>query len=146
MVRCHLIFSVYPMDLVKQRQLLISQYDYCYRTAVHVLDEESPLLKKKVRDKIKENGGWDSKDFTNEALRKSLNFYEIVVSINGVSRQTVSHVYAQKIYDRSDIFVGFQFVNILEKKGGPVKVISEYLDHIIKQDERKKEKKDGSGF
>lgn len=104
-------------------------------TAVHLLDEESPLLKKKVRDKIKENGGWDSKDFTNEALRKSLNFYEIVVSINGVSRQTESHVYAQKIYDRSDVVVGFQFVNILEKKGGSVKVKSEYLDHIVKQDE-----------
>ena len=104
------------------------------RTAVHILDEESPLLKKKVRDKIKENGGWDSTDFTNEALRKSLNFYEIVVSINAVSRQTVSHVYAQKIYDRSDVFIGCQFVNMLEKKGNSVKVISEYLNDVIIQD------------
>ena len=82
----------------------------------HVLDETSPILKPKVRRAIRRNGGyWPYRLNSHEAVRDSLQFNQILVSLNGVSNVSASDVYAQKIYDFVDINVGYQFVNILYK-------------------------------
>ena len=98
--------------------------------ARHVLDETSPILKPRVRRQIRRNGGsWPERLCTWNAIRDSLQFNQILVSLNGVSNVSASDVYAQKIYDFVDINVGYQFVNILYKdtdgalKGKPFRVI-----------------------
>ena len=82
--------------------------------ARHVLDEHSPIVTPRVRRQIRKNGGaWPDRLNTHEAIRESLKFNQILVSLNGVSNVSASDVYAQKIYDFVDINVGYQFVNIL---------------------------------
>jgi len=82
--------------------------------ARHVLDEQSPILKPRVRKQIRRNGGdWPEKLNNYSAIRDSLQFNQILVSLNGVSNVSASDVYAQKIYDFVDINIGYQFVNIL---------------------------------
>jgi hypothetical protein len=82
----------------------------------HILDETSPILKPKVRRQIRRNGGfWPERLNSHEAVRESLQFNQILVSLNGVSNVSASDVYAQKIYDFVDINVGYQFVNVLYK-------------------------------
>jgi hypothetical protein len=84
--------------------------------ARHVLDETSPILKPRVRRQIRRHGGsWPERLCTWNAIRDSLQFNQILVSLNGVSNVSASDVYAQKIYDFVDINVGYQFVNILYK-------------------------------
>jgi hypothetical protein len=61
--------------------------------ARHILDDQSPILKPRIRE--------------------SLQFNQILVSMNGVSNISASDVYAQKIYDFVDINIGYQFVNVL---------------------------------
>lgn len=82
--------------------------------ARHVLDDSSPILKPRVRRQIRRNNGhWPEKLNNYAAIRDSLQFNQILVSLNGVSNVSASYVYAQKIYDFVDINVGYQFVNIL---------------------------------
>lgn len=82
----------------------------------HVLDDTSPILKPKVRRQIRRNQGyWPERLNSYEAVRNSLQFNQILVSLNGVSNVSAADVYAQKIYDFVDINVGYQFVNILYK-------------------------------
>jgi len=82
--------------------------------ARHVLDEHSPVLKPRVRRQIRRNGGaWPDRLNTHSAIRDSLRFNQILVSLNGVSNVSASDVYAQKIYDYIDVNIGYQFVNIL---------------------------------
>lgn len=85
--------------------------------ARHVLDEHSPIVKPRVRRLIRKNGGfWPTKLNKHEAVRNSLKFNQILVSLNGVSNVSASDVYAQKIYDFVDINIGYQFVNILYRE------------------------------
>jgi hypothetical protein len=82
--------------------------------ARHVLDDSSPILKPRVRRQIRRNNGhWPEKLNNHASIRDSLQFNQILVSLNGVSNVSASYVYAQKIYDFVDINVGYQFVNIL---------------------------------
>jgi hypothetical protein len=84
--------------------------------ARHVLDETSPLLKAGIRRQIRRNGGiWPSRLCHWAAIRDSVQFNQILVSLDGVSNVSASNVYAQKIYDFVDVNVGYQFVNILYK-------------------------------
>jgi hypothetical protein len=84
--------------------------------ARHILDDTSPILKPKVRRQIRRNHGyWPERLNSHEAVRDSLQFNQILVSLNGVSNVSASDVYAQKIYDFVDMNVGYQFVNILYK-------------------------------
>lgn len=82
--------------------------------ARHVLDDNSPIVKARIRRQIrKNNGSWPDRLNTHAGIRDSLEFNQILVSLNGVSNVSASDVYAQKIYDFVDINVGYQFVNIL---------------------------------
>ena len=68
--------------------------------ARHILDDQSPILKPRVRRHIRRNGGrWPERLNTHEGIRESLQFNQILVSLNGVSNISASDVYAQKIYD-----------------------------------------------
>jgi hypothetical protein len=66
--------------------------------ARHVLDEHSPILKPRVRRLIRRNGGgWPENLNSYDGIRDSLQFNQILVSLNGVSNISASDVYAQKI-------------------------------------------------
>jgi hypothetical protein len=84
--------------------------------ARHVLDDTSPLLKPRIRSQIRHNGGnWPSRLCNWSSIRDSMQFNQILVSLNGVSNVSACDVYAQKIYDFVDVNVGYQFVNMLYK-------------------------------
>jgi hypothetical protein len=66
--------------------------------ARHILDADSPILKRKVRRQIRRNGGtWPEKLNNACAIRESLQFNQILVSLTGVSNISACDVYAQKI-------------------------------------------------
>lgn len=101
----------------------------------HILDDTSPIVKAKVRRQIRRNRGfWPIRLNTHEGVRDSLQFNQILVSLNGVSNVSASDVYAQKIYDFVDINVGYQFVNILYKDSdGSLKVDTDLLNDVREQ-------------
>jgi hypothetical protein len=103
--------------------------------ARHVLDETSPILKPKVRRQIRKNGGgWPSRLNNYASVRDSLQFNQILVSLNGVSNVSASDVYAQKIYDFVDINVGYQFVNILYRDSdGALGVDTDLINDVREQ-------------
>jgi hypothetical protein len=65
----------------------------------HVLDQNSPIVKHRVKSLIKRNNGyWPYKKLkTYKDIIESLQFNHIIVSLNGVSNISASTVYAQKI-------------------------------------------------
>ena len=102
----------------------------------HTLDETSPILKPRVRRQIRRNGGfWPERLNNYQAVRESLQFNQILVSLNGVSNVSASDVYAQKIYDFVDINVGYQFVNVLYKdeSNDTLKVDTELINDVREQ-------------
>jgi hypothetical protein len=104
--------------------------------ARHILDDTSPLLTHKVRRAIRRNGGfWPSHLNNYEAVRNSLQFNQILVSLNGVSNVSAAHVYAQKIYDVVDVSIGYQFVNVLNRDGsdGALKVDTTLINDVREQ-------------
>ena len=103
--------------------------------ARHVLDGSSPLLKPAVRHHIRRGGGaWPSRLNSYAAIRSSLQFNQILVSLNGVSNISASEVYAQKIYDFCDVNIGYEFVNILCKDGeGRLMVDTDLINDVRQQ-------------
>jgi len=78
------------------------------------LNAESPLLTKEARNLVIENGGFWPDSLNNyQSIRKSISFNSILISLSGTSNTNASTVFAHKVYSRSDLFVGFQFANIL---------------------------------
>ena len=128
----------YPLNLGKKRcifqweSLLLSKLntlplhslepsDHPYLRRVwyirHTLDARSPLLKQSVRDKIKKDGGWDVQKCKYQDMLASLvDFYRIRVTFKGVSAVSNALVFAQKVYDLEDIYVGYQFGQIFYEK------------------------------
>jgi len=106
-------------------------------TAVHILDSKSPLLSPKMRSRIrKKNGNWPNhkpKYNTAQYIRNSMKFEEIIVSFNGVSKNTSCEVNAQKVYDQCDVAIGYQFVPLLEKAGDDIKVKIDCLNDVMDQ-------------
>jgi hypothetical protein len=101
----------------------------------HVLDDTSPIINAKMRRQIRRNRGYWPKGLNNhEGVRDSLQFNQILVSLNGVSNVSASDVYAQKIYDFVDVNVGYQFINILYKDSdGALKVDTDLLNDVREQ-------------
>jgi hypothetical protein len=67
-------------------------------SATHILDEHSPIVKPRTRRLIRKNNGyWPVKLNNHKSIRESLQFNQILVSMNGVSNISASDVYAQKI-------------------------------------------------
>ena len=75
---------------------------------------------------------WLSNNY--ESVRESIQFNQILVSLNGVSNVSASDVYAQKIYDFVDINIGYQFVNLLYKDSdGTLKVDTDLINDVRQQ-------------
>lgn len=106
-------------------------------TAMHILDDNSPLLSPKMRSRIKKNSGlWPmqkDKYRTPRYIKDNIIFEEIIVSFNGVSKHVSAEVNAQKVYNSCDIVIGYQFVPILEKHGDEVKVLMDCLNDVAFQ-------------
>ena len=101
----------------------------------HVLNGESPLVRPRVKRLIRKNNGYWPNELNNySAVRGSLNFNKILVSLNGVSNLSAQGVYAQKIYDFVDMNVGYQFVNTLYKDvDGALKVDTDLINDVRQQ-------------
>jgi len=102
----------------------------------HVLDEDSPIVKPRVKRLIRKNKGYWPESLNNySAVRESILFNQILVSLNGVSNLSASEVYAQKIYDFVDMNVGYQFVNTLykDKNDGTLKVDTDLINDVREQ-------------
>jgi len=101
----------------------------------HVLDGDSPLVRPRVKRLIRKNHGyWPERLNNYTAVRESLLFNQILVSLNGVSNLSASEVYAQKIYDFVDMNIGYQFVNTLYKDvEGTLKVDTDLINDVREQ-------------
>mmetsp|Transcript_40826 Transcript_40826/g.85577 ORF Transcript_40826/g.85577 Transcript_40826/m.85577 type:complete len:243 (-) Transcript_40826:161-889(-) len=86
--------------------------------ARHVLNAESPLLKREMRDAIVQNGGkWDQ-DYNNwEEIRDCLNeFISLRITMSGTSAVSASDVYGEHVYTFDDVCVGWRFANMVYEK------------------------------
>lgn len=105
--------------------------------ARHVLDDSSPILTNKIRKAIRRNGGfWPELCNNHLAIRRNLQFNQILISLNGVSNVSASDVYAQKMYDFVDVRVGYKFVNLLyrDRTDGKLKIDSDLINDVRDQD------------
>jgi len=83
-----------------------------------VLNAESPLLKREIRDMIVKDGGkWDN-DFNNwEEIRDCLNeFISLRITLSGTSAVSASTVYGEHVYEFDDVCVGWRFANMVYEK------------------------------
>lgn len=80
----------------------------------HTLDENSPLLKDSVRERIRQNGGWPSDLNDYRKIRDSFSddVDHIVVFMQGTSTLTLSSVFKSSTYRLDDIFIGFEFAEL----------------------------------
>lgn len=101
----------------------------------HILDENSPILRPRVRRQVRRNDGYWPERLNNASdIRESLCFNQILVSLNGVSNVSASDVFSQKIYDYVDVNIGYQFVNILYKdQDGSIGVDTELINDVREQ-------------
>ncbi|KAL7577753.1 hypothetical protein ACA910_010514 [Epithemia clementina (nom. ined.)] len=101
----------------------------------HICDENSPLLPNKVRAMIAANNGFWPPQLNNyDAVRKAVNFHEIIVSFTGTANVSGSSVYTQKVYNYVDMTVGYTFVNVLAKdKDGKLYVDTDLLNDVKEQ-------------
>jgi len=106
----------YPISLTPNTHPHFSRIWY----ARHVLNEESPLLKREVRDMIAADKKWDP-DFNSwREIRDCLNpFISLRVTLSGTSAVSASTVFAEHVYEFDDVCVGWRFANMVyEKKVG----------------------------
>ena len=101
----------------------------------HECNELSPLLPNHVRRQIQENNGyWPPKLNRCDAVRRAINFQEIIVSFSGIANDSGSAVYAQKVYSYVDMVVGYTFANILfQDLDGEVIVDTGLLNDVKEQ-------------
>ncbi|KAL3940249.1 MAG: hypothetical protein SGBAC_005184 [Bacillariaceae sp.] len=103
--------------------------------ARHILDQDSPLLSNDAKDLIRLNGGrWPAELNHASAVRACVKFDQILVSLSGTSNADANTVYAQKIYDFTNIVVGYRFCNILYREiDGSLGVDANLLNDVIEQ-------------
>lgn len=102
----------------------------------HKLDANSPLLSSEAHDLIVKNGGfWPAELNSYQAVRKHVDFREIMVSFNGTSNVSGSTVFSQKLYDFVDVNVGWRFANTLvnHPKTGALSVDLSLLNDVVEQ-------------
>jgi hypothetical protein len=102
--------------------------------ARHILDENSPILSPRVRRGIKRRGGMWPEHLNNyQGIKNSLNFDQILVSLHGVSNLSASCVYAQKIYEDFNVYVGYEFVNLLYRDEDNIKIHTNLINDVREQ-------------
>jgi len=102
----------------------------------HVLDETSPLLTKEAQALVQANDGfWPDVLNNHEAVRKSIAFNTILVSLSGTCNTNASTVFAHKTYDFVDVCIGYQFANVLyrDRTTGALKVDKNILNDVREQ-------------
>lgn len=83
-------------------------------TVNHVLDQKSPLIVPHVQRRILENQGyWPAYLNDAESVRASINFDQIFVELDGISVVSADKVYAQHMYNYTDMNIGFEFMPVL---------------------------------
>jgi Ion channel len=116
--------------------LEVSDHPFFKRVWVarHTLDENSPILTPRVRRAIRKRGGfWPEHLNNHQDIKNSLNFNQILVSLNGVSNLSASDVYAQKIYEEFNVYVGYKFVDLLYRDGDEIKVHIDLINDVREQ-------------
>lgn len=128
----------YPVTLTPDSHPHFSRIWY----ARHVLNAESPLLKREFRDMIAQDGKWDNgtngaivttveyhlsfasshlhslynnADFnTWQEIRDCLNpFISLRITLSGTSAVSAASVYAEHVYEFDDVCVGWRFANMV---------------------------------
>jgi hypothetical protein len=104
-------------------------------TIRHVVDENSPLLKKDARMLLKQNKGfWPAELNSAEGVRAAIHFDQILVTMSGISNADAKSVYSQKIYDFVDVCVGYRFVNVLYRRAdGSLRVDASLVSDVVEQ-------------
>jgi hypothetical protein len=98
----------------------------------HVLNDTSPLLNSYARVLVKRNSGYWPKELNNHhGVRAAISFDQIVVNLSATSNAGGNSVYALKIYDRSDMFVGYQHVSVRDKKTCRLSVCCAFFVHSL---------------
>ena len=84
---------------------------------------------------VRLNGGhWPVELNNPSAVRASMAFDQIVVSLNGTSNVDSNSVYAQHVYDYVDLCVGYRFCNALFRDAdGSVGVDPSLLNDVTEQ-------------
>lgn len=104
--------------------------------ARHALNQDSPLLTNEARKAVKLNGNfWPAELNNHEAVRASVQFDQILVSLSGTSNVDANSVYTQKVYSYNDINVGYRFVNLLyhDKRDDRLNVDISVLNDVNEQ-------------
>eukprot|EP00540_Astrosyne_radiata_P023477 CAMPEP_0116860338 /NCGR_PEP_ID=MMETSP0418-20121206/22353_1 /TAXON_ID=1158023 /ORGANISM="Astrosyne radiata, Strain 13vi08-1A" /LENGTH=445 /DNA_ID=CAMNT_0004494721 /DNA_START=334 /DNA_END=1671 /DNA_ORIENTATION=- len=104
--------------------------------ARHTLDENSPLLTEEAKKIVRMNEGfWPEELNDHEAVRASIQFDQILVSLSGTSNVDASSVYAQKGYHYDEMNVGYSFVSLLYNQGpeGHLAVDPTKINDVVEQ-------------
>jgi len=102
----------------------------------HVLDENSPLVKKKVKRMIREQGGWPPEINSNESIRDSIRkFSHLVVVFQAVTHSGII-AFAHKTYEYLDVFVGYRFADVsyVDITKGEIRIDRNLLSDVVEQD------------
>jgi len=101
----------YPISLSPESHPHFSRIWY----ARHVLNAESPLLKRDIRDSIVHGGGKWNRDYNNwEVMRDCLNeFTSLRITLSGTSAESASTVFGEHVYEFDDVCVGWRFANMV---------------------------------
>jgi len=101
--------------------------------AYHTLDQNSPLLKPRIRKMIEENGGYWPRELNNVVgIRRSLDeFEQLMLSISGTSQATGASVTARRTYNFDTIIVGYRFAEVIEySKEKGFSINSKYINNL----------------
>jgi hypothetical protein len=104
--------------------------------ARHPLNHHSPLLRQEARELVRLNGGhWPHELNNAEAVKASVHFDQILVSLSGTSNVDANSVYAQKVYEFVDVCVGYRFINLLyrDERDGRLAVDPSLLNDVTEQ-------------
>jgi hypothetical protein len=103
--------------------------------ARHVLDHDSPLLTHDAKTLIQIHGGrWPAELNNAAAVRACVRFDQILVSLSGTSNADANTVYAQKIYDYSNVVVGYRFCNMVYREiDGSLGLDRQLLNDVLEQ-------------
>jgi len=106
-------------------------------TVVHVLDENSPLLRKKVREKIRSTHTWPTEyNMSPEDIRRSLrDFGSLHIIFQHVTHSGIV-AFSHKRYEYNDLLIGYRFADIAYTKNGydDVHIDRFLINDVIEQD------------
>ena len=106
-------------------------------TVVHVLDENSPLLRKKVREKIRSTRTWPTEyNLSPQDIRRSLrDFGSLHIIFQHVTHSGIV-AFSHKRYEYNDLLIGYRFADIAYTKNGydDVHIDRFLINDVIEQD------------